>query len=132
MGQRAIAVLALGAVVLTACSSPIPGEATSSLWDPNNVGGLSLTNGPSGIRPDAPAPEGKVAYTDGGPVDRLALLSVNDVAEFWEQNYSPTLEGTFAPVENFASYDSDDPNSPILCGQRGYGDPNAFSAIPST
>lgn len=126
MARNAMTLLAVGVAVLTGCSTPIPGQAKSSLWDPNTVGGLPLTNGPSGIRPEAPQPDGEVAYTDGGPVDRLALLGVNDVAEFWEQNYRPALEGTFKPIANYASYDSDDPNSPTLCGQNGYGDPNAF------
>lgn len=130
MARRMLAVLATGVTVLTACSAPLQGEPKSALWNPDSVGGLPLTDGPSGIRPDAPPPEGKVAYTDDGPIDRMAMLAVNDVAEFWQQNYSPTLEGTFAPVENYASYDSNDPNSPELCGQRGYNEPNAFFCYP--
>jgi predicted metalloprotease len=106
------------------------GEAKSILWNPDNVGGLPLTDGPSGIRSDAPDPEGRVAYTDGGPIDRLAMLAANDIAEYWESNYSPALEGTFVPVENFASWDSRDPNSPKMCGSDGYQNPNAFFCYP--
>jgi predicted metalloprotease len=130
MARRLMALLAMGVAVLTACSAPIQGEAKSTLWDADTVGGLPLTNGPSGVRPDAPAPDGTVEYTDGGPMDRLGLLAVNDVTEFWQQNYSPALDGTFTPVENYASYDSNDPNSPTLCGQNGYQDPNAFFCYP--
>lgn len=130
-GKRWVCVvIALSVAVLTACSPALQGEAKSILWNPDNVGGLPLTDGPSGIRSDAPDPEGRVAYSDGGSVDRLGMLAVNDAEEFWRANYSPTLEGTFTPVENYASWDSNDPNGPELCGQNGYKSPNAFFCYP--
>ena len=80
----------------------------------------------SGIRDDAPEPTGDVTNTDGGDVDRLTLLAVNDVADFWEQNYSPSLDGTFKAIERLQSYDSEDPSSPAVCGTETYDEPNAF------
>src|SRR5688500_19349369 len=45
----------------------------TTLFRSDNVGGLPLTDGPSGIRSDAPDPEGRVAYSDGGSVGDSAL-----------------------------------------------------------
>jgi predicted metalloprotease len=112
--------------LLTACSpSVIEGRATSMLFNPERVGGLPVSEGPSGPRPNAPEPEGTVEYTDDGPMDRLALLAVNDIQEFWAKNYENYLAGQFEPVDTLASYDSTDPNSPELCGSSMYDSPNA-------
>ncbi|UUO02158.1 neutral zinc metallopeptidase [Mycolicibacterium novocastrense] len=125
-GWLSAAVLAaVGAVVLSGCSE-VKGQAVSSLYNPNTVGGLTVADGPSGLRPDAGEPTGEVRYSDGGPVDRMALLAVNDLVEYWDKHYSEALDGTFEPVENLASYDSEDPLGPVLCGQILYESPNAF------
>ena len=87
----------------------VDGRATSMLFNPERVGGLPVTEGPSGPRPNAPEPEGTVEYTDDGPMDRLALLAVNDIQEFWAKNYANYLPGEFEPVDTLASYDSSDP-----------------------
>jgi predicted metalloprotease len=112
--------------LLTACTpTVIDGRATSMLFNPERVGGLPVSEGPSGPRPNAPAPEGTVEYTDDGPMDRLALLAVNDIQDFWADNYEKYLAGQFEPVDTLASYDSTDPNSPELCGSSMYDSPNA-------
>lgn len=114
------------AALLTACTpTVIDGRATSMLFNPERVGGLPVSEGPSGPRPNAPAPEGTVEYTDDGPMDRLALLAVNDIQDFWANNYAKYLAGQFEPVDTLASYDSTDPNSPELCGSSMYDSPNA-------
>ena len=95
------------------------------LFNPERVGGLPVSAGPSGPRPNAPAPEGDVEYTDDGPMDRLALLAVNDIQEFWAKNYENYLPAQFEPVDTLASYDSNDPMSPELCGSSMYEAPNA-------
>lgn len=113
-------------MLVTACTpSVIDGRATSMLFNPERVGGLPVSEGPSGPRPNAPKPEGTVEYTDDGPMDRLALLSVNDIQEFWAKHYENYLSGQFEPVDTLASYDSNDPNSPELCGSSMYEAPNA-------
>src|SRR5690349_14368519 len=113
-------------MLLTACTpSVIDGRATSMLFNPERVGGLPVSEGPSGPRPNAPEPEGTVEYTDDGPMDRLALLAVNDIQEFWTKHYENYLPGQFEPVDTLASYDSNDPNSPELCGSSMYESPNA-------
>ena len=96
------------------------------LNDPFRVGDLPATNGPSGPRPNAPAPTGKVVNTNNGPIDKLALLSINDIEEYWKGVYSQSLKGSFKQVDKFVSYDSDDPNSPIVCHRKTYKFVNAF------
>lgn len=130
MNRPSRSVAAIGAacvaLLIAGCSSVTEGRAVSPLYDPFRVGGLPAEDGPSGVRDDSPQPTGDVMDGDGGPLDALALLSVNDIAEFWDQNYSPSLDGTFTPIENLLSYDSDDPSSPVVCGADTFGEPNAF------
>ena len=100
------------------------------LWDPNRVGGLPATDGPSGPRANAPQPTGTVENTDNGEADRQALLAINDIEDFWKQNYSHDLQGTFKPVSTLMSYDSDSPKSPSACGEQTYQMVNAFYCPP--
>jgi predicted metalloprotease len=113
-------------LLIAGCSSVTEGRAVSPLYDPFRAGGLPAKDGPSGIRDNAPTPTGDVTDTDGGDVDKLALLAVNDIAEYWQQNYSPSLDGSFKAIERLRSYDSDDPSSPAVCGTDTYEEPNAF------
>ena len=92
--------------------------------------GLPAEDGPSGIREDAPAPEGDVQGTDGGDADKLATLAVNDVAEFWEKNYAESFDGSFKAVQDLVSYNSESPSSPEICGGETYGNPNALFCPP--
>jgi predicted metalloprotease len=113
-------------LLIAGCSTVTEGRAVSTLYDPFRAGGLPAEDGPSGLRDNAPEPTGDVQDTDGGDIDKLTLLAVNDVADFWEKNYSPTLTGTFTPIEHLVSYDSKDPSSPAVCGTETYQEPNAF------
>ena len=117
----------LGAVLVVAgCATTVSGRALSILNDPFRVGGLPATNGPSGARPNGPAPTGTVVNTNNGPIDKLALLSINDIEEFWKANYKEPLKDSYKPVDKFVSYDSNDPNSPIVCRSETYENVNAF------
>ena len=92
------AIACAGAVLLVAgcvagCSTFVEGRALSMLNDPFRVGGLPATDGPSGPRPNGPAPTGTVVNTDNGPIDKLSLLSVNDIEEYWQGVYSESLKG---------------------------------------
>jgi predicted metalloprotease len=125
------AAISVAALVIAGCSSgTTQGKAVSPLYDAFRAGGLPAEDGQSGIRDGAPAPEGEVENTDNGDIDRLAVLSINDVADFWEQHYSESLDGTFVPVKRFVSYDSDDPNTPRPCGGPTYQNPNASFCPP--
>jgi predicted metalloprotease len=113
-------------LVVAGCSTFVEGNALSMLNDPFRVGGLPATNGPSGIRPNAPSPTGTVLNTDNGTIDKLSLLSVNDIEDYWKSVYTDTLKGTFVPVGKLISYDSTDPRSPIVCHNDTYKLVNAF------
>ena len=79
----------------------------------------------------APTPDGTVADTDGGPVDRLALLAVNDVADFWSTTTAPALQRHVqAHPRTTPPMTPTTPTHLELCGQRGYRDPNAFFCYP--
>lgn len=58
--------------------------------------------------------------------DKLSLLSVNDIEDYWMAVYSESLKGTFRPVGKLVSYDSNDPSSPIVCHIDTYQLVNAF------
>ena len=96
------------------------------LFNPERVGGLPVGEGPSGPRPSAPQPVGVVENTDGSAIDRLALLAVNDIQEFWQRNYDKHLPGNFEPVDALVSYDSTDPSGPSVCGADVYEVANAL------
>lgn len=115
-----------GVLAFNHATTVVPGNAVSMLYDPNSVGGLPVTDGPSGLRDDAPAPSGTVRDTDGGETDKLALESINDVEQFWQEHYAGSLRGVFRPIRNLASYDSRNPDTPELCGASPYKNPNAF------
>lgn len=120
-------VIAIGAVVLLpGCSTMVQGQARSPLFDPFHVAGLAVEDGPSGVKADAPEPTGTVQNTDGGDADRLATLAVNDVADYWRQEYGRSFGGRFTPIEKMASYDATDPASPAICGHPTFRLPNAF------
>jgi predicted metalloprotease len=122
-----VAIACVAAVLVVAgCTTFVEGRALSMLNDPFRVGDLPATNGPSGIRPNAPSPTGTVVNTDNGAIDKLSLLSVNDIGEYWKSVYSQSLKGTFLPVAKLVSYDSDDPNSPVVCHSDTYKLVNAF------
>jgi predicted metalloprotease len=129
-GWKAALAAACAAVLLAACGSTTQGRAVSPLYDPFRAGGLPAQDGPSGIRAGAPAPAGEVHDGDGGDADKLATLGVDDVAEFWEQNYSQSFDGTFTAVDDLVSYNSKSPSSPEICGGETYDNPNALFCPP--
>ncbi len=114
-------------LVATACGpTVIQGRAASMLYDPDRVGGLRADGGFSGVRHDAPPARGRVEHTDGGDNDRLALLAVNDIEEFWTATYPQYFTGGYRPVSATRSYDASNPSSGRVCGTTvTYSDPNA-------
>jgi predicted metalloprotease len=118
----------LAIIVLAAGCAPtvMDGRAASMLYDPDRVGGLPATHGSSGIRSDAPSPQGRVEGTDGSDNDRLSLLAVNDLQDFWTTNYPEFFSGQYQPISIVRSYDSNQPMSRGACGKaNGYKSVNA-------
>lgn len=115
------------ALLVASCShTVVNGRAVSMLYDPDRVGGLLASDGPSGPRGIPPPTTGRVRNTDGGGIDRLALSAIDDIEDFWKQHYSDSFSGTFKPVSRLLSYDSNDPLSPPVCGGETYRLVNAF------
>ena len=129
-GWRSACAVAVLATLVAGCASVTQGRAVSPLYDPFKAGGLPASDGHSGIRGDAPAPVGAVRGGDGGPADNLVVLALNDISDFWTQNYGDTFSGSFTPVQSFVSYDSNDPASPPVCGNDTFGNPNALFCPP--
>ncbi len=133
-GLRTIAgAIATSAVMLlSACTgSVIAGRGVSPINDPNHVGDLPAADGPSGIKDGAPAATGDVKNTDNGSIDKLVLLAINDLVDYWQTTYPTTdFKGKFTPIPNLASYDARDPNSPEMCGEKTYEMVNAFYCPP--
>jgi predicted metalloprotease len=125
-GLRAAIACTTAVIVVAGCSAITQGRALSMLNDPFRVSDLPATNGPSGIRANAPAPNGTVVNTDNGQIDKLSLLSVNDIEDYWKSVYSQSLKGSFLPVGKLVSYDSNSPSSPIVCHNDTYKLVNAF------
>ena len=123
---RAAIGCAVAILVVAGCATFVDGRALSVLNDPFRVGGLPATNGPSGIRSGAPGPTGTVVNTDNGAIDKLSLLSVNDIEEYWKSVYGQSLQGAFVPVGKLVSYNSESADSPIVCHSDTYELVNAF------
>ena len=129
-GRRAARLGAALATVFTlvGCGSTVlDGHAVSMLYDPQRAGGLPAHDGPSGPRPDAPPPSRVAENSDNGPVDELVMHAIDDLEEFWSQNWEGALAGSsFTPVSGLVSYDADDPDGPVVCGNDLYQLSNAF------
>ncbi|WP_445162278.1 neutral zinc metallopeptidase [Mycobacterium sp. Dal123C01] len=127
IGSLRAAIACAGAVLVVAgCTTVVEGRSLSMLNDPFRVGDLPATNGPSGPRANGPGSSGTVVNTDNGAIDKLSLLSVTDIEDYWKSTYSQSLKGTFLPVAKLVSYDSNDPSSPIVCHNETYKLVNAF------
>ncbi|WP_420845457.1 peptidase [Mycobacterium lentiflavum] len=113
-------------LLVAGCSTVVDGRGLSMFDNPFRVGGLLAINGPSGIRSNAPGPTGTVVNTDNGNIDKLSLLSVNELEEYWQATYGESLSGTFVRVGTLVSYDSTDPTSPMVCRNKTYQVLNAF------
>jgi predicted metalloprotease len=114
----ALTLVSLVPAVVGCAPTVMEGRAASMLYDPDRVGGLHATDGLSGVRRDAPGPQGDVEGTDGSDDDRLALLAVNDIQDFWAATYPAFFSGQYTPVSALISYDSTNPFSRGVCGRR--------------
>lgn len=131
MNRRSIgtaAVLALlGAVIGCGRAEPDrpdqagPDQSTSinaAVENPADVGGNTSRTGPSGPRSGAADSRITALNGDGGAVDRLVLNTLDDLQNFWGDEFSSVYSGSFRPVSKFISWDAKAPQakSPTFCG----------------
>lgn len=128
---RVVAVLvALLLVVATgaACARSIAGTPSQSL-DTDQVAGLPVTDGPSGLKPGVPDTPLRAENATDSDIDRTAINAVADVDDFWKARFPIDFNATFTPVGRLLSYDSN--GRPIqVCGGDTGGLVNAFYCPP--
>jgi predicted metalloprotease len=118
-------VMVSSAVLLTACSTTLQGTPVSVFADPFRVAGMSATDGPTGLRPDASGPARVVLGTDGGESDELGRQAISDIEEFWESAFGAAFDGEFRPVTKVISWDANGFDDTGFCGGDTYGVVNA-------
>ena len=124
-GNRAVTILTTIAVLLgTGCSTTLKGTAVSVFDDPFRVAGMSATDGPTGLRPNAEDPTREVRGTDGGEIDRLSGSAISDIEQYWEIAYPETFGDDFSPAKALVSFDATNFEGEF-CGSDTYGLVNA-------
>lgn len=121
MKLRPLAVCAVAAM-LAGCTGNPPvreGRAVSMLYDPNRVAGLPASDSASGALVGKPSSAGRVRNTDGGHIDRSALLAVEDIEDYWRQHFQKALPGSFSPVTGLVSIDPEGAG-PVVCDSEPY------------
>lgn len=83
-----------------------PQHVSTGNGNPGQPTGMNSDTGPNGARAGVPDARLTADSGDGGPIDRLALNALSDIAEYWSKQYGKTFQGTFQPVTRFVSWDS--------------------------
>ncbi|OBB84651.1 neutral zinc metallopeptidase [Mycolicibacterium peregrinum] len=109
-------------LMVSGCGSRLGGKTDS--FDPAVVAGMRVTEGPSGLRAGAPKPARTAKGTDGGSVDVLAAQAVSDVEDYWKGAWGDAFPGTFSPVQQLISWDSE-ARGGSFCGSGTAGLVNA-------
>lgn len=118
----ATTVASLGACVgQTIAGSPLAAGGI----DTTSVGGLEVTDGPSGPREGVDDAKLDVEGTDGGEMDRLAINAIADLYEYWGEQLPKHFDQEFEELQRLVSYDSDGAGVRI-CGESTAGLVNAF------
>jgi predicted metalloprotease len=113
------------ALLLAACTTTLQGKPVSVFDDPFHVAGMPATDGPTGLRDDAPGPTREVEGTDNGKIDELAVNAISDLEDYWGQVYTETFDGEFTPVNALISWDANGFDATPFCGEDTYGLVNA-------
>lgn len=121
-----LATLVVTLALVSACSSVVNGKANSIYSDPNMVGGLRVTTGPSGLRPGVAQADLTVENSSGDNIDALAANAVSDIQVYWRENYPKLFNASFQPVDKLVSYDSTAQSRDKVCGASTTDLVNAF------
>lgn len=116
-----------GVLLLASCAQTVGGNAVSIYENPFTVAGLPVTSGPSGPRPGVADSTIEVENAEGTDSDVLATNAIDDIQQFWAEQYPALFKGSFTPITNVVSWDaSEDEGSGVrFCGDRTGGVPNA-------
>lgn len=106
MSRRVLAAATAVVAAAAGCTTALTGQPVSVFADPFSVAGMPATDGPSGLRADAPPPTRLVVGSDGSEIDLLAGHAVADVEQFWQTRYSDAFGGPFDPVTEVVSWDA--------------------------
>ncbi|MET8874120.1 neutral zinc metallopeptidase [Nocardia sp. NPDC004604] len=117
--------IAVTVLALVAGCGDDPAAPARVGYDATEVAGLTVADGPSGLREHVPPPAITVDGFTGTPVDLLAADAVADVEDYWRVQYPKIFGRQFIPVDHHVSYDSDDAAASV-CGESVTGMPNAF------
>lgn len=123
-----LALTVVGATVasLVSCTQTVTGSpAPTGGIDTASVGGLPITDGPSGPREGAQDAKLDVEGTDRGEMDRLATNAIADLYEYWGDQLPKHFDQEFEPLDRLVSYDADGEGAEI-CGESTAGLVNAF------
>lgn len=115
MKAAALSLLSALTLTLTSCATAVSGVPMSALDDPARIGGVVIAATDSGTRPDAPAPMVQVQGTDGGAIDRLGALAVEDVEMYWAGTPLPG-GGEYTPLTEVTSWDARTGSGETVCG----------------
>jgi predicted metalloprotease len=93
--------------------------------NPTDVGGLEVTDGPSGPREGVPDADLAVENGDGGEMDRVAVNALADLYEYWGEQMPGVFDEDFQKIQRLVSYDSQTDDL-TLCGATTLQFVNAF------
>ncbi|MBB2940590.1 putative metalloprotease [Actinoplanes lutulentus] len=108
-----------------------PADFVNGPWTPTLVAGLTVTDGPSGLKPAGPAAQSQAENGDGGPADQLALAALDDVQAYWIDAFPRAFDAEYRPIRRVVSYDSATGGGQ-LCGVDTAGLVNAFYCSDDT
>lgn len=129
MNARTRAAAAAAALVLlpaAGCTQATTGHAGPRMPAADSVAGLPAADGPTGLRPGAPAPATPVDGAAGGPVDTVATAAVDDLGRYWAGAFPAAFHRPWTPVARAVSWDSSSTApGPGFCGAPTTGIANA-------
>ncbi len=121
-----LAAVGLMVAQLGGCGQTVAGTPTGTGGiDTNDVGGLPVTDGPTGPRDGVEDAKLDVEGGDGGEMDRLAINAVADLYEYWHEQLPEHFDEEFQEIQRLLSYDADGEGVEI-CGESTKGLVNAF------
>jgi hypothetical protein len=127
--RTVLAITACAALLVTGCTKVVDGKPITVAANPTEIAGKPVTEGPSGLRPNAPGPKRPVVNGDGGPIDNLAATSIDDIEQFWTEQYRAPFKGKFIPVDALFSWDSTSKENGVFCDETTTDIPTPPSAL---